>query len=50
MSSQFFIQVSHEYAFLNTLAEIQQGGGEPISARIVGYIVTDDVLHGSPSI
>src|ERR1035438_1465940 len=43
----FFLKVGYEYALLSPRSEIQETIGNPASPAVIGYIVTDDVLHGS---
>src|ERR1035441_974353 len=49
LGRQFFVQVRHEHALLHTRPIIQQRLRHPVPAPVVGYIVTDDVLHSVPS-
>ena len=42
---KLFVQVCRENALLNSCAKIEQRRCQPVSAPIVGYIVTDNVLH-----
>jgi hypothetical protein len=43
---QVVVEVGEEDALLDAFAEIEEGLGEAVAALVVGYIVTDDVLHG----
>src|ERR1035441_2736818 len=42
-----FLQVGDEHALLRPRSEIQKAIGNPAPPAVIGYIVTDDVLHGS---
>src|ERR1017187_3731101 len=46
---QFLVQVRHEHALLRTRTVVQQRLRHPVPAPVVGYIVTDDVLHSASS-
>ena len=48
-SGEFLFQVGDEDALLRTRSEIEQTTRNAAAPGVIGYIVTDDVLHGVSS-